>query len=117
DLLLPEAFGLEDDVERLVPGHIAQLDGDGALDVVGDVDVPRADLGDAGEQVLDFDVLEVEVGPAPRVVAIIEHAALAHCALLGSHGGCAPGRRSGRLRLGQRVGLAQLPGEAGLGRG
>ena len=66
-LVLAEALGLEDQVERLVPGDVAQRDRHLPLDVVGDDDVLLRDVRDEPQQVPDVDVVELE-GDAPAGV-------------------------------------------------
>jgi hypothetical protein len=58
DLLEP--LGREDRVEGLFPGDVAQRDGDLALDVLPDDDVPAALRGENAHDVDDVGVLEVE---------------------------------------------------------
>src|SRR5438874_942827 len=114
-LLLPEGLGPEDDVERLVPGHVAQLDRDGALHVVGDDDVLLADLGDGAEQVPDVDVLDVEVDATSRVLARVEDAGAGRGGTgLHRHRGGARGGLGG-LRLRSGLGAADVPGDRFLG--
>ena len=64
---MPEALGLEHDVERLIPGHVAHPDRDGAGDVVGGDDVDVADVGEQAQDVVDVGVLEIEIDATPRV--------------------------------------------------
>src|SRR5256884_372608 len=107
-----QGLWLEHDVERLVPGDVAQLDGDAALHVIGDDDVLLADLGDGAEQVLDVDVLDVEVDLAARVVGGVEHVGLARSRPgVGRHGR-GPGGRRGGLR--HRLRSAELPDQRAL---
>ena len=73
----PEALGLQDDVEHLVPGDVAHADGDRAGDVVGRDDVDVTGVGQEPEDVVDVGVLEIDVD-APAVVALLrEHAGIA----------------------------------------
>jgi hypothetical protein len=57
------------DVQRLIPGDVAHLDGDLALHVVGVHDVHLAHVGQQAEDVVDVRRLEVEVD-APAGVAL-----------------------------------------------
>ena len=76
-----EAVLLEDQVERLVPGHVLELDRDRAADLGVDHDVQAGQLGDRAEDVLDVGVLQVErdrlarelglrLGDRPRAVLV-----------------------------------------------
>ncbi len=60
----PKTLGLQDDVERLVPGHVPHADGDGAGHVVRRHDVHAAHLCQEAKDVVDVRVLEVEVDPS-----------------------------------------------------
>jgi hypothetical protein len=58
---------LQDDVERLVPRHVDETQGDATFHVVGDDDVLASDLGQHAEHVHDVGVLEVERDLLARV--------------------------------------------------
>ena len=78
-----QALGLHDDVQRLVPGHILQAQGDRTRHRVGGHDVEVREVGDDLQQRTDFDVLEVQRQLLPGVArALAElvgiHALLAH---------------------------------------
>ena len=64
---LPRPLRAQDQLERLVPGNVAQADGDLAAHVVGDDDVLLRDLRDDPQQVVDVDVLELEGDPLADV--------------------------------------------------
>ena len=64
-----EALGLQHDVERLIPGHVAHADRDVARHVVGGDDVHAADVGEQAQDVVDVGVLEIEVDAAAGVAA------------------------------------------------
>ena len=55
-----QALGLQDDVERLVPGHVLQAQRDAAGDGVAGHDVEVGEVGDDLQQRAHFDVLEVQ---------------------------------------------------------
>ena len=55
-----ELVGAQDDVERLVPRHVAQHDVDRALHVRVDDDVEAADLGERAQHRAEVGALEVE---------------------------------------------------------
>ena len=57
---LLQALDLEDRVERLLPGHVAQGDRELALDVVARNDIPAALRTENAEEVDDVGVLELE---------------------------------------------------------
>ena len=59
-------------VERLIPGHVAHLDGDVAPHVVGDDDVDLADVGEQAQDVVDVRALEIEVDAAAGVAFLAE---------------------------------------------
>ncbi len=116
DLLAAQALGLEDDVERLVPGDVAQLDGHLALHVVGHDDVLLADVGDGAEQVLDVDVLDVEVHLPAGVLAGVVDRARGRVGGFGFRGHRGGARGRGGLGLHQRLGGAELPDQRALHR-
>src|SRR5690242_4867490 len=55
-----ETVVLEDDVERLIPGHVIEDEGQGAANVGIENDVETADLVDEPEKVLKVDILQVD---------------------------------------------------------
>ena len=57
---LLQALDLEDRVERLLPGHVAQGDRELALDVVARDDIPAAFRTENAEEVDDVGILELE---------------------------------------------------------
>ena len=72
-LLVAEPVGLEDRVERLLDGHVVEVGGDDALDVLGRDDVPLAlerehaeDLDEVG--LVDVDLDGAAVGDADLVL-------------------------------------------------
>ena len=91
-LLLAEPLRLEDEVERLVPGHVAQGDGHLPGHVVGDDDVLLRDVRDEPQQVADVDVVEVERDAPAGVAARLRRA--------GERVRGRLGREAGGLRLG-----------------
>ena len=116
---LAEQLGAQDDVERLIPGHVLHLDRDLALDVVGGDDVHLADVGQQAQDVVDVGAAEVEVDAPPDVAllgprragrqhqAAADDAAAARTAAADRWGSCLP------------VGVARspaVPGAARLGR-
>ena len=104
----PEALGQQDDVERLVPGHVHQADRDLALDLVAGDDVELGHVGDEAQHVRDLDVLEVERDAAARVALLLAACRLPGACRSPSSPSCSPadaggwpfGARRGRLRVG-----------------
>ena len=60
DLALIQALGLEDQIQRLVPGHALQPQGDLAADGVGGHQVEVGEVGDQLQHRAHFDVLEIQ---------------------------------------------------------
>ena len=85
-----EFLGLQDHVERLVPGDVAHANGYRAGDVVGGNDVHVSDIGQQAQDVVDVRILEIEIDAATGE---------ARRTLLREHGG----RERARLRGGARL--------------
>ena len=59
--------GLQDDVQRLVPGDVGEADGDLPLDLGSRDEVQSRDIGDQAEDVIDVGVYEVQGEPLAGV--------------------------------------------------
>ena len=67
-----QALRAQNHVERLIPRHVAHLDGDFAAHVVGDDDVDLANVGQQAKNVVDVRALEIEVDAAAGVALLAE---------------------------------------------
>ena len=117
-----EAVGAQDDVERLIPRHVAQRDVDRALDGRVDDDVQAADLGEGPQHRAQVGAREVEAdrvaGVARRVLrhALRGGSRLAASGLRGRRNRRRPRRRGGRRgRLLQRRGDGRRHGAGAAG--
>ena len=71
-----ETLGQQDDIHRLVPGHVNEPDGDLPIDLLPRDDVEVGDLGDQAQDVRDVGILEVERDASPVVVLLVIEATL-----------------------------------------
>ena len=60
-----ELIAAQDDVERLIPRHVGQLDVDRALDIGVDDHVEPADVGKRAEHGAQIDAVEIEASGSP----------------------------------------------------
>ncbi len=95
DLRQLRHVGLEDEVERLVPRHVGQLDRDRPLHLGPGDEVQPGDLGDQTQDVVDVRILEIQREPSTGEAGCRENRRR------GSGGRSRRGCRRGRNRVGR----------------
>ena len=110
---LLQALDLEDRVERLLPGHIAQGHRELALDVVARNDIPAALRTENAEEVDDVGILELErdqLGPVRPAGGGADGAGVVAAWATMTRAGAAgcTGQRWGAMMLGTVVGVASI---------